>query len=217
MTLKKKENKITRIDLDEKFEIPQVFRGTKDVLRGKENFQREDVASPFHGSNIKDKVSVRDNAGIIDVDYGYDFAREDADKHISDEELIRRHGTKYYEFNNIHSSDDNELYADTDYEKPANQVKVEKKKPTSKLFSFIESSNDVSKITEEVNQEINDKLNQVEEDYNDSEAEFKLNIQIDNDNQDYNEYDDKMPKPTQVNIPNFLTSKKEETPDLAYH
>ncbi len=211
--MKKKENKITRIDLDEKFEIPQVFRGTKDVLRGKENFQREDVASPFHGSNIKDKVSVRDNAGIVDVDYGYDFAREDADKHISDEELIRRHGTKYYEFNNIHSSDDNELYEDTDYERPANQVKVEKKKPTSKLFSFIESSNDVSKITEEVNQEINDKLNQVEEDYNDSEAEFKLNIQIDDDNQDYNEYDAKMPKPTQVNIPNFLSSKKEEQPE----
>lgn len=208
-----KKNKIEKIDLDEKFEIPQVFRGTKDILRGKEYFQREDVASPFHGSHVKDNVSVVDNAGVVDVDYGYDFAREASDKHISDEELIRRHGTKYYEFNNIHNSSDDELYADTNYDTSTTKAPVEKKKTSKKLFSFIESTNDVSKITEEVNQEINDRLNQVEEDYNDSEAEFKLNIQIDSDNQDYNEYDANMPKPSQVNIPNFLSSKKEKEPD----
>ena len=205
----KKNNKNERIELDDEFVIPQVFRGTKDVLRGKEKFEREDVASPFHGSHIKDEVSVRDNAGIIDVDYGYDFARNDEDKHISDEELIRRHGTKYYEFNNIHNGTDDELYADTNYEKSTREIKKETKKSPTKLFSFIENSNDVSKITEEVQEEINDKLNQVEEDYNDSEAEFKLNIQIDDENQEYNEYDANMPKPTQVNIPNFLSGKKE--------
>ena len=212
-----KKNKVVKIDLDEKFEIPQVFRGTKDILRGKEYFQREDVASPFHGSHVKDNVSIVDNAGIVDVDYGYDFAREASDKHISDEELIRRHGTKYYEFNNIHNSSDDELYADTNYDTSTTKAPVEKKKAPKKLFSFIESSNDVSKITEEVNQEINDKLNQVEEDYNDSEAEFKLNIQIDSDNQDYNEYDANMPKPSQVNIPNFLSSKKEKEAEPEYN
>ena len=45
----KKNNKIEKIDLDEKFEIPQVFRGTKDVLRGKERFEKGEF---FEDANV---------------------------------------------------------------------------------------------------------------------------------------------------------------------
>ncbi len=209
---KKIENNINNI-FDDKFQIPQVFRETKSLLRRKDVFEREDVASPFHGSNILDKRLSSDAAGSVDVDYGYDYARNKEDKHISDEELIKRHGTKYYEFTILNKDSVEELKAGSEYDKP--KVESEEKKIfKSKMFSFIEDEDKLDDIKNEAIFEEQEKENKVTQDYNDSEAEFKLNIELDDKNYNYNTYDDDMPKPEQANIPSFLsknTPVKRET------
>ena len=206
---KKIETKDLNKIFDEKFQIPQVFRETKSLLRRKDVFEREDVASPFHGSNILDRTVTSDTAGQVDVDYGYDYARNKEDKHISDEELIRRHGTKYYEFTILNKDSIEEIKEGSEYNKP--KPSEVKSAPKAKMFSFIEEEDKLEQIKVEAIEEENDKENQISKDYNDSEAEFKLNIEIDENNYDYNTYDEKMPKPEQANIPSFLSkSPKEE-------
>ncbi len=195
---------------DDKFQIPQVFRETQSLLRRKDVFEREDVASPFHGSNILDRTVKSDAAGSVDVDYGYDYARNKEDKHISDEELIRRHGTKYYEFTILNKDSVEEIKAGSEYDKPA--PKEEKKEPKSKMFSFIEDEDKLEDIKAEAISEEEAKEEQIENDYNDSEAEFKLNIELDDKNYDYNSVDNDMPKPEQANIPSFLSKAPKESP-----
>lgn len=199
---KKIENNISNI-FDEKFQIPQVFRETKSLLRRKDVFEREDVASPFHGSNILDKRLSSDAAGSVDVDYGYDYARNKEDKHISDEELIKRHGTKYYEFTILNKDSVEEIKAGSEYNKP--KPKEVEKVSKTKMFSFIEDEGKLDDIKEEAILEQQRQEEKVTQDYNDSEAEFKLNIELDDKNYDYNTYDDEMPKPEQANIPSFLS------------
>ena len=199
---KKIENNISNI-FDEKFQIPQVFRETKSLLRRKDVFEREDVASPFHGSNILDKRLSSDAAGSVDVDYGYDYARNKEDKHISDEELIKRHGTKYYEFTILNKDSVEEIKAGSEYNKP--KPKEVEKISKTKMFSFIEDEGKLDDIKEEAILEQQRQEEKVTQDYNDSEAEFKLNIELDDKNYDYNTYDDEMPKPEQANIPSFLS------------
>lgn len=200
---KKIENNISNI-FDEKFQIPQVFRETKSLLRRKDVFEREDVASPFHGSNILDKRLSSDAAGSVDVDYGYDYARNKEDKHISDEKLIKRHGTKYYEFTILNKDSVEEIKAGSEYNKPKPKEEEEKISKT-KMFSFIEDEGKLDDIKEEAILEQQRQEEKVTQDYNDSEAEFKLNIELDDKNYDYNTYDDEMPKPEQANIPSFLS------------
>ncbi len=208
---KKIENNISNI-FDEKFQIPQVFRETKSLLRRKDVFEREDVASPFHGSNILDKRLSSDAAGSVDVDYGYDYARNKEDKHISDEELIKRHGTKYYEFTILNKDSVEEIKEGSEYNKP--KPKEVEKVSKTKMFSFIEDEGKLDDIKEEAILEQQRQEEKVTQDYNDSEAEFKLNIELDDKNYDYNTYDDEMPKPEQANIPSFLSKnplpKKED-------
>lgn len=207
---KKIETKDLNKIFDEKFQIPQVFRETKSLLRRKDVFEREDVASPFHGSNIVDRVVTSDTAGQVDVDYGYDYARNKEDKHISDEELIRRHGTKYYEFTILNKDSIEEIKEGSEYNKPKPE-KV-KEAPRGKMFSFIEEEDKLEQIKTEAIEEENIKEEQIDKDYNDSEAEFKLNIELDDNNYDYNTYDEKMPKPEQANIPSFLSKASKVEP-----
>lgn len=207
---KKIETKDLNKIFDEKFQIPQVFRETKSLLRRKDVFEREDVASPFHGSNIVDRVVTSDTAGQVDVDYGYDYARNKEDKHISDEELIRRHGTKYYEFTILNKDSIEEIKEGSEYNKPKPE-KV-KEAPRGKMFSFIEEEDKLEQIKTEAIEEENIKEEQIDKDYNDSEAEFKLNIELDDNNYDYNTYDEKMPKPEQANIPSFLSKAPKVEP-----
>ncbi len=193
------------LDVEEKFRIPQIDSGTTGLIKKKDGFQKSKVCSPFHGTHVVDKNHFVDNSGSIDVDYNYDFIRDE--KHISDEELERRHGTKYYEFTFLNRGME-EAYAGSDYNKT--EVKEAQKPQKKKEFSFITSASDLMKeepaiavVEEEIHKE---------EDYSSPEAEFKLNIEIDEDtpSYEYNTYDEAMPKPTQTNIPSFLTSKPQE-------
>ena len=195
---------------EEKFRIPQIDLGTIGLIRRKDSFKKSKVASPFHGSHVIDRNHYVDNSGAVDIDYHYDFVRED--KHISDEELERRHGTKYYEFTFV-NRDIEGAYAGSDYSKPT-EKKVEAA-PKKKGFSFISTADE---IVEEINNESSLKYEEtVYEDvpsYEEPEAEFKININFDDSEPmyKYNTYDDAMPKPTQTNIPSFLTDKKKPEP-----
>ena len=188
---------------EEKFRIPQIDLGTIGLIRRKDSFKKSKVASPFHGSHVIDRNHYVDNSGAVDIDYHYDFVRED--KHISDEELERRHGTKYYEFTFV-NRDIEGAYAGSDYSKPTEEKP--KAKEVKKGFSFISTTDE---LIEEIE---NDQISQVEDNTQniyDEEAEFKINIDFDEDEPiyNYNTYDNSMPKPTQTNIPSFLTPKQE--------
>lgn len=189
----------------EKFRIPQIDSGTIGLIRKKDGFKKSKVCSPIHGTHVLDKNHFVDNSGSVDIDYNYDFIRDD--KHISDEELERRHGTKYYEFTFINRGME-DAYVGTDYDKK--EQKEVKKKSNRKDFSFISSADELLNEEEDISviqQEIMPK-----EDYNEPMAEFKLNIEIDDTvpSYEYNTYDQAMPKPTQTNIPSFLTSKPQQ-------
>lgn len=199
--MKKKE---IMLEEAEKFRIPQIDFGTTGLIRKKDGFQKSKVCSPFHGTHVIDKNHFVDNSGSIDVDYNYDFIRDE--KHISDEELERRHGTKYYEFTFL-NRDMTEAYAGSDYEKKEDGKNV--KPSRKKEFSFITSADDLLKEEEPPAPVIPQEPEAP--DYTSENAEFKLNIEIDESvpSYEYNTYDEALPKPRQTNIPSFLTPKRE--------
>lgn len=197
--MKKNKTPIIITDEDEKFYIPQIDYGTTGLIKKKSGFQKSKVCSPFHGTNVLDKVRVVDNKGSIDVD-NYDYIRSDDEKHLTEEDLIKKYGSKYHEFS-ILNHNDKEAYIGTDYDKKEEDVKKEVRKTT---FSFIE---DLLDDEEEVITPVIE--NEPEEDIKNPDNEFKLDISIDDDvpAYEYNTYDKKMPKPEQTNIPSFLTEK----------
>lgn len=91
-----KKKNIRKIEFEEEFQIPQISYTLEGLIKGRQKFKRSDIVSPIHGTHVVDKIHYLDNSGKVDIDYGYDFIRDK--KHISDEEQIKRHGTKYYEF-----------------------------------------------------------------------------------------------------------------------
>ena len=90
--------KVKSIVVEEKFKIPQIDVKYEGLKRTKPGFEKTIAASPYFGSKVKDKILVPDNKGTIDVDRAYDAFRPKGEKHISDEELIKIHGTQYYDF-----------------------------------------------------------------------------------------------------------------------
>ena len=196
---------------EERFKIPQIDYGAEGLIKKRERFQPSKVCSPFHGSNVLDKQAFIDTKGTYDVDYNYDFIRNE--KHISDEELIKRHGTKYYEFTIANRENMAELYGGSDYNKQDEENIPQDEEYTP--FTFISSLDEISNINDDLS-DIN--YNPSEEDipdeidYSDENAEFRLNLNIEfNDDEadtyEYNTYDKKMDAPVQANIPSFLTSK----------
>lgn len=186
----------------EKFVIPQIDFATTGLIKRRNGFQKSKVASPFHGSHVYDRNHFVDNKGSVNVDSNYDFVRED--KHISDEELIKIHGTKYYEFGFVNKDSENigTLYGGSDYSQPENTTQA--KKEVKKEFSFISSVDDMI-VEEEPIVDMNQSYE--DEDFENPESEFKLNIDIDDaPAYEYNTYHENMPKPSQTNIPSFLTS-----------
>lgn len=199
--------KIIQIEEEkEKFKIPQIDFGTTGLIKRRNGFQKSKIASPFHGSNVLDKNHFIDNKGSVNVDSNYDFVRED--KHISDEELIKIHGTKYYEFGFVNKDSENigTLYGGSDYSKP--EIGFQPKREVKKEFSFVSSVDDL--LIDDASVAEENMLVENEIQIDSPESEFKLNIIIDEDAPayEYNTYHEKMPKPTQTNIPSFLTNSE---------
>ena len=55
MRKKKKNNDVINEVVKEKFVIPQINYDMKGLIRGKSKFQKSEMVSPIHGSNILDK------------------------------------------------------------------------------------------------------------------------------------------------------------------
>lgn len=208
---KKKNNNVISFE-DEKFVIPQINYDLDKIIRGKKKFQRSEMVSPIHGSNVLDKIHYVDNSGKINIDYGYDYIRDQ--KHISDEEQIRRHGTKYYEFSFINKQLSDEEKRGSDYNKNKNDDIKNAVANESTLGSFFENATDIEinipNIPDEIEQKKDDNLFE-------EEKEFKIHLSLDDDETyEYNTYTDALPKPQQTKIPSYLKNdnpvKQEKRP-----
>ena len=183
------------IEEDERFVIPQINHSTSGLIRKKEGFKKSKVVSPFHGTNVLDNKSYIDNSGSVDVNYGYDFVREN--KKVSDEELIKRHGTKYYEFNFLNKKDNQDLYGGSDYSNKKKSVITEEK--PKKSFGFIHGLDELE--DEEI---VVVEKTEVKPHKNDENYEFKLNLSIDEDDTyEYKSYKEEK----KTSIPSFLSNK----------
>ena len=201
-----KKKKVIEINIpEEKFEIPQINYSLDGLIKGKSKFVPSEIASPFHGTNVVDRKHYIDNCGTVDIDNGYDFVREN--KHISDEEKIKKYGTKYTEFTFVDKILTDEQKRGSDYSKKKAKVYEKTTEKEDVLSSFFEDVNDLNVeeniiIPEEV-EEIN---------LDDESLEFKINISLDDDDDsyEYNSFDQNMPKPDQTTIPSYLKTDKVE-------
>ncbi|MBO5712275.1 MAG: hypothetical protein J6R47_05490, partial [Acholeplasmatales bacterium] len=160
------------IQNNERFVIPQINHSTVGLMRKKEGFRKSKVASPYHGTNVLDKTSYYDNSGSVDISYNYDFVREKNEKHLSDDELIRRHGTKYYEFTILNKDKNEQIYQGAHYKNKEQDTFLESKK--RKGFGFIDDLNEYETPNASViEQKRQEKYNQ--------NFEFSLNFGADED------------------------------------
>lgn len=208
--------KVESIELDEDFVIPQIPVPLDSLIKGKSKFSRSETVSPIHGTNVLDRISYVDNSGKMDVDYGYDFVRDK--KHISDEEQIRRHGTKYYEFSFLNKQLSEEEKRGADYGKKATPEKPAKKINTT-LNSFFVHADEIKE--EEPIKPANidtvamEPLPPLDEDVDltDPDASFKIHISLEEDEDDaytFDTLDKNLPKPQPAVIPSYLTQENEE-------
>jgi len=200
---KKKKNTEIIIEDDEKFIIPQVYRPNEHLRKASE-FKPSKVASPIFGSRVADRQSFVDNAGAgRDLDLDYDYARKDADKHLKKEDLIKKYGNEYYEFDILDNKKAREL-AGGGYEDRLEETEAE-----LKSRDLAEKENEVKMFDGMIS--TFDDLDELEKvDINDEDAEFKINIdfdQVEEDQKTYDSIETNMPKPEPVNIPSFLAGK----------
>ena len=198
-----KKKKTIEINLPkEKFVIPQINYSLDGILKSKSKFVPSEIASPIHGTNVLDKKHYVDNSGVVDIDYGYDFLRDE--KHISDEELIRRHGTKYHEFTFVNDQFTEEQKRGSDYSKKTNKVYNKPEEKVDVLSNFFEDVNDLEEqilVSEPINENVEEPI-----DLEDESLEFKIKFNIDDedDSYEYNSFDDHLPKPDQTTPTDFL-------------
>ena len=93
--IKTKNNKIV---ISERFHIPQLDEKYDGLKKAKPSFQKSIAASPFYGTKVKDELLIPDVKGKVNIDVAYDNFRNEEEKHISEAELIKKYGTKYYDF-----------------------------------------------------------------------------------------------------------------------
>ena len=215
----RKNRRITKIDIeDEKFAIPQISFPLEGLLRGKSGFKKSDIVSPIHGSNVHDRMHYVDNSDKVGVDNRYDFIREK--KHISDEELIAKYGTKYHEFSFVN----NQL---TEEEKRGSDYSKRKEPPAPKVFKEDKTLNSFFVDTEAFEEKepepviINEPIVEKEVNIYNENEDFNIKLSLDDevdDSFEYNTFDNNLPKPEQSTIPSYLRSEVETKPrPLADH
>ncbi len=138
-----KKKKMPTIEIEEKFSIPQITYTLEGLIKGKQKFQRSQIVSPMHGTHVVDRMHYVDNSGKVNVDYGYDYIRDE--KHISDEELIARHGTKYYEFSYVNKQLTEEEKKGTDYSKKELAPKPKPVQENKTLSTFFTTNEELKK------------------------------------------------------------------------
>lgn len=138
----KRRIKPKEVEVNTAFRIPQINASYEGLLQKKRGFQKSPIGSALFGSQVKDEIHVIDNSGVFNVDLVYESFRSENDRHTSDEELIKKHGTKFFEFQRISNDTRKELFGTTYISKEKeNKPKENKEIPASKSFSFIEDTN----------------------------------------------------------------------------
>jgi S-DNA-T family DNA segregation ATPase FtsK/SpoIIIE len=202
-----KKKKEIIIEDDEKFSIIQVYR-PNEHLRKTNEFKPSKVASPIFGSRVADRQAYIDNAGSRDLALDYDYARKEKDKHMSKEDLIKKYGTEYYEFEILNNEKARELagggYEDRleETEKQIHAKEEEEKKDSAPMFEGLMS-----------NYSDLDELEKV--DVSNEDSEFKINIDMDEIEAEQKKFDrpeNRMPNPERVSVPSFLTGINSSEP-----
>ncbi len=206
----KKNKKNILIEDDEKFIIYQMSYG--NITDPDDKFRPSQVCSPYFGSRVLDRKAFIDNKGQTDVDFNYDYARREDEKHLTDEDIIKRYGSEYHEFQILNNQKIAE-YANVKLTNPDEDMANTIIQPEKKIEdSFISSIED---IMEDESLEANNDVNENnEDDYLDENINIKINIDTEpDDDYEYNTIDERMPKQAPSNIPNFLVNKNEEKSD----
>ena len=203
----KKNKKNIVIEDDEKFIIYQMSYG--NITDPDDKFRPSQVCSPYFGSKVLDRKAYIDNKGQTDVDFNYDYARRDDDKHLTEDDIIERYGSKYHEFQILDNKKIAE-YANVKLTDPEEDMANTRIQPEKKIEdSFISSIEDIME-----DESLEMKEEPEEEEYLDENINININIDSDpDDNYEYNTIDEKMPKQAPSNIPNFLINKSEEKSD----
>lgn len=210
-----KKKNIRKIEFEEDFKIPQISYTLEGLIKGRQKFKRSDIVSPIHGTHVVDKIHYLDNSGKVDIDYGYDFIREK--KHISDEEQIKRHGTKYYEFSFVNQQLTEEEKRGSDYTKKNKTVEVAPVKENHTLNSFFVDSDELTSLVHEEESYVVTENTPKEVDVFDEDAEFDFHISLEDNSEEedaytYNTFSDHLPKPEQTYVPPYLHAEEKPTP-----
>jgi S-DNA-T family DNA segregation ATPase FtsK/SpoIIIE len=125
-----------------------IFQFVKiEGIRGKEEYKKSRFVSPIFGRSVKDVVAVP----FTIKDTGDTTRRFDAFRtkpKLTEQEAIRKHGNKYYEFSNIISNKTrSEYFGESDYV-PTNEKEIDSKKerkvivPIGSKKTFVEKEID---------------------------------------------------------------------------
>lgn len=141
MFLKKKKAKIVFHEEDQKrkdeyiknFRIVQITE--LSGIRKDKGFERSTIVSSIYGRKVKDHLMPKQMlSNLGNVDMRYDSFRSDKEKKLSEEELIKKYGTKYYEFNNIINDESREKYLGSPVHIPQEQINQNKKINSEKKY-----------------------------------------------------------------------------------
>ena len=205
----KRKKKEIFLEDDDNFVIYQMSF-PKEVNKHGNTFTPSKVASPMRGSKVPNRIVYTDNKGQRDVEYNYDYARNENDKKLTEEDEIKRFGRKYHEFQILNNEEISkiagvDITSSEDLEKESGVKVVDKKKKIDSNNSFVSNVKDVM-------DELNIKDDEKKDDLDDVET-FTINISESSDEElAYNSTVESMPKAEAQTIPSFLMDeeKKEE-------
>lgn len=206
MSLKKKK---TIKNFEVEFKIPQIDESFEGLKREKPGFKSSKIGSPMFGTRVKDEMTYPNLKDKIDVRKNYDNFRSKENKLITDEELIAKYGTKYYEFDMISERTRKEVYGDdiSKIEKPEETKETKKETPKNE-FSFIKSKDEF--VSEDSAEEIAPPLV-------DEETEtFSFNLKLDEeeDEFEYSSFEPNVIDTQKAKIPDFLLDEEKPKPSL---
>lgn len=172
-----------------KFEIPQIISPYQGIKKSKDSFEQSVFSSAIYGTGIKDKATYHDSSEELgDIGRRYDSFRDPREKKFTDEDSLRKYGSKFPEFQKITLETAKEVYGEeiTINKKKIDRVEESVQTPT---FSFIKSAADVVK-NEEIKEEKIEDNNQfnfneeIKEENNPFDfSSFNPNLESDNNQQ----------------------------------
>ena len=172
-----------------KFEIPQIISPYQGIKKSKDSFEQSVFSSAIYGTGIKDKATYHDSSEELgDIGRRYDSFRDPREKKFTDEDSLRKYGSKFPEFQKITLETAKEVYGE---EITINKKKIERVEESvqTPTFSFIKSAADVVK-NEEIKEEKIEDNNQfnfneeIKEENNPFDfSSFNPNLESDNNQQ----------------------------------